>query len=58
MKARRVAFVGLDGTIPWMAEKFMAEGIMPNLVRLTENGFTTESVPSLPTWTPGNWTRS
>ena len=56
MKARRVAFVGLDGTIPWMAEKFMAEGIMPNLVRLTENGFTTESVPSLPTWTPGNWT--
>jgi len=56
MKIKKVAFVGLDGIIPWMAEKFIAEGVMPNLKQLMENGFTTESVPSLPTWTPGNWT--
>lgn len=54
-KANKVALVGLDGIIPEFAEKFMAEGAMPNLKKLKREGFYAESIPSLPAWTPGNW---
>jgi predicted AlkP superfamily phosphohydrolase/phosphomutase len=54
-KAKKVALVGLDGIIPEFAEKFMAEGAMPNLKRLKERGFWTQAIPSLPAWTPTNW---
>jgi predicted AlkP superfamily phosphohydrolase/phosphomutase len=53
--AKRVALVGLDGIIPEFAEKFMAEGAMPNLKKLREHGFWTDAIPSLPAWTPANW---
>jgi hypothetical protein len=54
-KAEKVALVGLDGIVPQFAEKFMAEGAMPNLKKLRERGFYSHSIPSLPAWTPGNW---
>jgi predicted AlkP superfamily phosphohydrolase/phosphomutase len=54
-KAKKVALVGLDGIIPEFAEKFIAEGAMPNLRRLREQGFWTDAIPSLPAWTPSNW---
>jgi predicted AlkP superfamily phosphohydrolase/phosphomutase len=54
-KAKKVALVGLDGIIPEFAEKFIAEGAMPNLKKLRERGFWTDAVPSLPAWTPANW---
>jgi predicted AlkP superfamily phosphohydrolase/phosphomutase len=54
-EVKKVALVGLDGIVPEFAEKFMGEGAMPNLKRLKERGFYTESIPSLPAWTPGNW---
>ena len=54
-KAKRVALVGLDGIIPEFAEKFIAEGAMPNLKKLRERGFWTDAIPSMPAWTPSNW---
>jgi predicted AlkP superfamily phosphohydrolase/phosphomutase len=54
-KAKRVALVGLDGIIPEFAEKFIAEGAMPNLKQLREGGFWTDAIPSVPAWTPANW---
>ncbi len=54
-KAKKVALVGLDGIIPEFAEKFIAEGAMPNLKRLRDQGFWTDAIPSLPAWTPSNW---
>jgi predicted AlkP superfamily phosphohydrolase/phosphomutase len=54
-KAKKVALVGLDGIIPELADKFIAEGAMPNLKRLREQGFWTHAIPSLPAWTPSNW---
>ena len=54
-KAKKVALVGLDGIIPEFAEKFIAEGAMPNLKRLREQGFWADAIPSMPAWTPSNW---
>jgi len=54
-KVNKIALVGLDGIIPEFAEKFIAEGVMPNLKKLKEQGFWTESIPSVPAWTPTNW---
>src|SRR5260370_42674105 len=37
-KIRRVIFLGLDGLDPGLTERFMAEGKMPNLSQLKEQG--------------------
>lgn len=52
--AKKIPLIGLD-VIPEFAEKFMADGAMPNLNRLKESGFYTDAIPCVPAWTPGNW---
>ena len=37
-KVKRVVVLGLDGLEPSLAEKFMAEGLLPNLSKLKEKG--------------------
>ncbi len=52
---RKVYLVGLDGMMYPMYQRFVREGILPNLKRLSGNGITTEVYSSLPAYTPTNW---
>ena len=55
-QAKRVYVIGLDGMMFPMYERFAAEGLLPNLKRLAEAGIVGEAYPSMPVWTPTNWT--
>jgi len=54
---RKLVLIGLDAPVVERVEKFAAEGKMPNVARLIEEGVLAENcmVP-LPTITPPNWT--
>ncbi len=53
--ARRVLMLGLDALVPNMLEKFVGEGILPNLGRLFREGCFTRLLSSIPAQTPANW---
>lgn len=55
-RAKRVYVIGLDGMMLPMYERFAAEGLLPNLKRLADAGIVGEACPSMPVWTPTNWT--
>ena len=52
----KVAVIGLDSITPVMIERFIAEGRMPNLQRLRDRGWSTETTPTMPPTTPAAWT--
>jgi len=54
-KARRVVVVGLDGFDPKLARRFMAEGGLPHLTRLAEEGTFCDLQTTLPALTPSAW---
>lgn len=54
--SRRVALVGLDSITPMMIDRFMAEGRMPHLQRLREQGRWSELTSTMPPTTPTAWT--
>ena len=54
-KAERVMLLGLDAMVPNTLERFLAEGILPNLARLVERGSFTRVRPVIPAQTPTNW---
>jgi predicted AlkP superfamily phosphohydrolase/phosphomutase len=41
--------------VPTMTERFMGEGVLPNISRLVEHGFFTRVRPVIPAQTPSNW---
>jgi len=51
----RVYLVGMDALILPVAQRFAAEGAMPNLARLMADGAVNEALSCLPVWTPTNW---
>ena len=53
---RRVYVIGLDGMMFPMYERFATEGLLPNLKKLADAGIVGEAYPSMPVWTPTNWT--
>jgi len=53
--SKKLVLLGFDSIIPWVAEKFMNEGKMPNLRKIVENGYSSEVIPNLPPWTPPGW---
>ena len=55
-QADRVYVIGLDGMMFPMYERFAAEGLLPNLKKLADAGIVGEAYPSMPVWTPTNWT--
>ncbi|MCL4458915.1 MAG: alkaline phosphatase family protein, partial [Chloroflexi bacterium] len=55
-KVKRVILIGLDGLMPEMAEKFVAEGNMPAIKRLMAEGVYSPMYSSPPVDTPTNWT--
>ena len=55
-RPRRALWIGIDGLMPEMVERFVAEGHMPNLARLIAEGVYSPMLSSPPVDTPTNWT--
>ena len=56
VRASKVIMIGIDGTIPEFIEKFAAEGIIPNMQRLMDQGMFSEVLSAPQADTPTNWT--
>ncbi len=54
-RIKRFVVLGLDGMEPTLAEKYMAEGKMPNLSRLKEEGTFSRLGTTLPPLSPVAW---
>jgi predicted AlkP superfamily phosphohydrolase/phosphomutase len=54
-KARKLIFLGLDGLDPGLTEKFMAEGKLPNLSRLMQQGGFRRLRTTFPALSPVAW---
>ena len=54
-KIQRLIFLGLDGLDPRLAERFMAEGRLPNLSRLKEQGSFHRLRTTFPALSPVAW---
>ena len=54
-KARRVIIVGLDGLDPQITTKYMAQGMLPNLTRLAEEGSYRTLATTCPPISPVAW---
>jgi predicted AlkP superfamily phosphohydrolase/phosphomutase len=54
-RARRVVIVGLDGLEPTLADKFMNQGLMPNLSTLAKDGTYSRLGTTLPALSPVAW---
>ena len=54
-KIQRLIFLGLDGLDPRLAERFMAEGKLPNLSRLKEQGSFHRLRTTFPALSPVAW---
>jgi len=55
MAAKRLMILGFDGAMPEHLEKFVSEGVMPNVARLMKNGTYSRALPVPPVDTPTNW---
>lgn len=53
---QRAIVIGIDSSLLSLAERFMAEGCMPNLKKLADRGSYSEALSSIPVDTPTNWT--
>lgn len=54
-RVRKLIFLGLDGLDPSLTEKFMAEGKLPNLARLREQGSYRRLRTTFPALSPVAW---
>jgi len=54
-KAKRAFVLGLDAMVPNMTEKFLREGILPNIGKLVERGCLSRVRSVIPAQTPSNW---
>src|SRR5713226_7409186 len=54
-KIQRVIFLGLDGLDPGLTERYMADGKMPNLTRLREQGSFHRLRTTFPPQSPVAW---
>ena len=55
-KIGKLVLVGFDGLMFEMVERFMAEGLLPNMKRLIASGCWGRMQPCPPCDTPTNWT--
>jgi len=54
-KVKKVVFLGLDGLEPTLVEKYLAEGKMPNLAKLREQGQYSKLRTTFPPLSPVAW---
>ena len=56
MTRKKLLLIGVDQAIPYLIDKFLAEGVMPNLASLVRRGVKGEANSCIPCDTPTNWT--
>ncbi|GAB4372515.1 MAG: hypothetical protein Kow0062_08880 [Acidobacteriota bacterium] len=54
-RARKVVILGFDGADPNLVDRFMADGLLPNLARLSREASYARIVPPNPPQTPVSW---
>lgn len=53
---KKAVLIGLDGAVPQIVEQLAADGELPNLARLMDNGTSFRALNPFPTITSPNWT--
>ncbi len=56
MKGKKILLIGIDQSIPYLINKFIDEGVLPNIKKLIDTGVYGEAYPCPPCDTPTNWT--
>lgn len=56
MKANKLILIGVDSFLLDFVEEFTSKGLMPNIKQLMKKGAYGYALPSMPTFTPPNWT--
>ena len=56
MEYKKLLLIGIDQSIPYLINRFLKEGILPNIAKLIENGVYGEAYSCPPCDTPTNWT--
>lgn len=54
-ESRKILLLGVDGLIPELVERFCAEGVLPNIQRLIDEGGSTRLLPYISTWGDTNF---
>jgi len=54
-EAKKILLLGVDGLIPELVERFCAEGMLPNIQRLRDEGGSTRLLPYISTWGDTNF---
>ena len=54
-KTKRVVILGLDGLEPTLTEKYMEQGLLPNLAQLKHQGVYQRLRTTCPPLSPGSW---
>ncbi|MCP1365211.1 alkaline phosphatase family protein, partial [Halomonas sp. BBD48] len=54
-RAKKILLLGVDGLIPELVERFCAEGVLPNIRRLRDEGGTSRLLPYISTWGDTNF---
>ena len=52
---KKVLFIGIDQSIPYLLNKFMAKDVLPNISKLVDGGVIGEGLSCPPCDTPTNW---
>ncbi|MFX0023207.1 MAG: alkaline phosphatase family protein, partial [Candidatus Hermodarchaeota archaeon] len=55
IRRKRLLVIGIDQVIPYLLNKCIKEGVIPNIAKLAELGVSGEAFPSAPCDTPTNW---
>ncbi len=55
MERIKCLVIGLDAMVPNLTARFINEGILPNLKRISKKGIFTRLRPVIPAQTPSNW---
>ncbi|MFW9819197.1 MAG: alkaline phosphatase family protein, partial [Candidatus Thorarchaeota archaeon] len=55
IKRKRLLVIGIDQAIPFLLNKYIKEGTIPNIAKLAESGVMGEAYPCAPCDTPTNW---
>ena len=53
--ARRLFVIGYDGMNYTLLRRFLGEGVLPTFQALLDQGSLNRLLPTLPAWTPTNW---
>lgn len=56
IRSKKLLVIGIDQAITFLLNRFIIEGVIPNIAKLAESGVMGEAFPCAPCDTPTNWT--